>query len=491
MTDGKSKPSAAPKPPTEVSEKDKNKAKKWFEHARTVADTRNYDYAIECYINGLAVWPEAVDEGHKPLRAVAFARLGAGKKKPGLFETLKYSTSGKDPLQNMLNAERLLAKDPHNLTYMEAFLKNAFRAGCEQTCLWFGPVFLEEAVSASKPQPSKLTTIREVFDQIGDRFHQRGQLPEAVQAYELAVKALEALMRLRPDDNDLRDLLRDQSGKLTIVKGKFEAGDFRESLRDADKQKELYDRDRLVQAEQRLDQLIENARRDLQANPNEPGKVFGLVDLLLKRGREEDENEAIKILLDAYERTKVYQFKMRADDIRIRQMTRQARELLNRGDRQAAKEHIRKQLEFEIEVFRERVGQYPTDTRLKFELGKRLFQARAYDDAVPVLQQARSDPKNRTACQLLIAQCFFHKGYHEQAVDLLKEAIEQYEAAGDETSKELHYWLGRAYEASGQIEPAVKTYGQIIQWDYNYKDVRQRLENLRAQRKGTGNSPQP
>jgi hypothetical protein len=67
-------------PPPEPTPQEKAKAIKWFEHAKTVADTHNYDYAIECYINGLGVWPEAVDEGHKPLRAVAFARLGAGGK---------------------------------------------------------------------------------------------------------------------------------------------------------------------------------------------------------------------------------------------------------------------------------------------------------------------------------------------------------------------------------------------------------------------------
>ena len=55
---------AAPNsPPPEPTPQEKAKATKWFSHGRTVADTHNYDYAIECFVNGLRVWPEAVDDG--------------------------------------------------------------------------------------------------------------------------------------------------------------------------------------------------------------------------------------------------------------------------------------------------------------------------------------------------------------------------------------------------------------------------------------------
>ena len=40
-------PAAGPTP------QERAKAIKWFDHGKSVADTHNYDYAIECYINGL------------------------------------------------------------------------------------------------------------------------------------------------------------------------------------------------------------------------------------------------------------------------------------------------------------------------------------------------------------------------------------------------------------------------------------------------------
>ena len=74
--------------------------------------------------------------------------------------------------------------------------------------------------------------------------------------------------------------------------------------------------------------------------------------------------------------------------------------------------------------------------------------------------------------------CFLEKGLHAQAITSLNQAIEEHELIGDDLGKSLYYLLGRACEAAGKKEDAIKAYGQVIQWDYNYKDVRGRLEDL-------------
>ncbi|MCL5770217.1 MAG: hypothetical protein M1588_02735, partial [Planctomycetes bacterium] len=70
---------------------------------------------------------------------------------------------------------------------------------------------------------------------------------------------------------------------------------------------------------------------------------------------------------------------------------------------------------------------------------------------------------------------------HQEAVDTLQRAIEGYELAstGDAKSKEMHYWLGRALEATRQNAAAEKTYSQIAQWDIKFRDARERLADLR------------
>ena len=173
-----------------------------------------------------------------------------------------------------------------------------------------------------------------------------------------------------------------------------------------------------------------------------------------------------------------YNYKVRSDEIRSKLFRRRIRQAAAAGDKQGARQIQIEQLKFELKVFKERVEKYPTDNRIKFELGKRMFQARSYDQAIPMLQEARNDPKNRTSCMLLIGRCFLEKGLHSQAITSLNQAISEHELIGDDLGKSLYYWLGRAFEAAGKTEDAAKAFGQVIQWDYNYKDVRRRLEAL-------------
>ena len=155
--------------PSQISDVDKAKARKWFDHAQTVADTRNYDYAIECYTNGLELWPEAVEEGHMKLRVVATQRHAAGKKTPSAGERMKRPVGRKDALRNMLNAEFLWAKDPTNVTYMEALFKNAVKTRCDATAMWFGPIVFEAVTKENKPTAQRFLMLRAGYLELAER----------------------------------------------------------------------------------------------------------------------------------------------------------------------------------------------------------------------------------------------------------------------------------------------------------------------------------
>lgn len=463
------------------SEADIAQARQWFEKAKAVFDTRNYDYAIECYINGLEQWPLAVEEGHMPLMFVALTRAGAGGKKAGAMEALRRGTGGKDYRKAMLNAEFLLAKDPKNVALLEAVFKNAAKAQYDDVAMWIGPMYRDACAAEKKPSPARFRLLTDTYVEIAERQAAAGRLDVGLEAYQ---RALDAISRLRQADPKNLDLTREQTEiatKLTILRGRYETADsFQDSVRDADSQKDIHDAERVVQSDERLDDLITKAKAELQASPDVPAKVYKVVDLLCKREEDRYEDEAIAILMKAFEASGNYAFKLRADDIRMRQMNRRSLAVRASGDREAAKRQLIEQLRLELGVFRERVQQYPTDLRIRFEYGKRLFQAKRFDEAIPIFQQARNDPKNRTPCSYYVGRCFYEKEYYDQAIDVLKTAIQGYEMEGDAMSKDLHYWLGRAYEAAGNKADAMKVYGQIIQWDYDFKDVRQRMDNLRG-----------
>lgn len=481
-------PESGTNEPVASSEEDRSRARQWFKKAQDLREKRDYDYAIESYINGLSFWPEAVEEGHMPLWSLAIQRQQAGGKKPGMMESLKHSVTGKDAKKSLLNAERLLAKDPTNAGHLDAVLKGASRANLPETLKWIAPKVFDSLRKEKKPNLGRFKTFRQVLVEAGARADEQGRPQLAAWCYEQAVNALAFLSARNPSDMALKDEQRDLSGKLTIARGKYaDADSFRESILDADKQKLLHDADRARQGEQTLEALIEAERKEYEANPTVAGKIHAYVEALLKPERRKEELEAIGVLMKAYEDSANYSFKARADDVRLRQLHRTTRRWRDRAE-QSGKADDKQQYRLakleeqqtELEVYRERVEKYPTDLKLKFYLGRALFEVQEYDEAIPLLQEARSDPRNRVRAQLMIGRAFFEKQAFSQAAEVLTESLENYEMTGDELSKQLTYWLGRAYEADGRTDEARATYGRLLRMDYNYGngDVRKRHEAL-------------
>src|SRR3954453_13311798 len=112
----------------EIPEDDRKKAARFFDQGKKVSDTGNYDYAIEMYMQGLAIDPDAID-AHQALRDVSLRRKAQGGKAIGMVKALGMKRTTKDEKQDMLNAERLLANDPGNTDHMAAMVKAALRAG--------------------------------------------------------------------------------------------------------------------------------------------------------------------------------------------------------------------------------------------------------------------------------------------------------------------------------------------------------------------------
>lgn len=474
--------------PPQFSDKEKAKARAWFKKAGDERERRAYDYAIECYITGLQFWPEAVEEGHMPLWSLAVQRHQAGGKKPGMMEGLKRPMIGKDAVKCMLNAEFLMAKDPTSGSYIDGVLRNAVKADLPETVRWAGPKALDSLRKEKKPSPSRAKTLRGVLVEMAEKCDARGDAAMAAWCYEKAVEIVETLIANNPGDMALRDDQRNLAGKLTIAKGKYaDAGTFRDSLHDADKQKLLHDAERGLQAESALGEIVAAAREAYEADPSTPQKVRAYVEALIKSERDDHDATAIEVLLKAYREQDNYSFKVSADDILMRKLGRQSRTLKEKAaasgseeDRQQYRLAKMEELQTELEIRRERVKMYPTDLRARFKYGEVLFALGQFDEAIPVLQAAQGDPRNRSRCQMLIGRAFFQKQAPQQAVDVLKEAIEQHEVPNDEMGKQLLWWLGQSLEASGARDEAKAAYGKLLRFDYNYSngEARKRLEAL-------------
>lgn len=448
------------------------KGKVFFERAEEVAETGNWDFAIELYIEGIRREPDNIEQGHQPLREVSLKRKAQGGKGPGIGEKLKRRPS-KDPVESLANACFLLAKEPGSISYMTQVLQAAGKLELSPLTKWICDILLESQRQAKKANIRLLKVITAAYQGIED--------------YISAIEALEMARAIMPNDGHIQEMLSDVSANYTLQKGKYgQEGDFTKSVMDLEGQKGLYKEDMLAQDREYLEGQIEKARNEYLVAPTIPGKINSVVDAVLKIEEEAFENEAVDILTKAHADTGAYQFKMRIGDVKIRQMTRRHRKLVEEGDKVAAAEHLKGQLAFELQEYAERAINYPTDLSLKFELGHRQYMAGRYDDAIGSLQQAQRDPRRHIAAMNYLGQAFEGKEWHREAAETYERALET--EMSENRAKEVRYNLGNVLEKMGELERAQKEFSTVAQIDFNYKDVRERLERVNKAINGAAKS---
>ena len=455
------------------------KAKKWFDRARDLGEKRQFDYAVEYYVSGLEFWPDAVEEACKALHGCAVARKQTGGKKPGFGDTMKRSMTDKNPKQAFANSLWLFGRDPDNPQYIEGVLKSAAKLGADDAAKWAAGVYFRVLETNPKSAGKQYQPLVQALDELGERAASRAEHSLAVETFQMGVEVVNAWRRRAGGDAAADNALKNMSTKLTITKGKYKGGEsFRDSIADQQGQQDLHDQQRGVQDEERLAELVSQAQAEFDRNPNDARVLNKLIELLTRQEIEEFENKAIGILVNEFKRTNEYRHKQLADDVRMKQLARAVRKVEKSGDEEVIKQARIASLRFDLTAYKDRVERFPMELRYKFEYGIRLFNAGRFDDAIPVFQSARSDPKNRTICSLYLGRCFYKKNYQTQAINTLQEELASYHTPDDETGKGLLYWLARAQEAAGNIAVAREGYGKILQMDYNYRDVRLRQDKL-------------
>lgn len=453
------------------------KARAFFEKAQKVAETGNFDYAIDMYLQGLRHAPDALMEGHLPLCELALHRQGGNGKKPSMVEKVKHR-GGKTPLDQMLNAEYLFARDPDHVPYAEAMLKAAVAGGYTRTAGWIANLIFQTVNASANPSAQTYLLLKDAYTAIGQ--------------FDKAIAALQRASKLRPGDKALADEFTDLSAELTMVRGKYDGeGDFRKSIKDRESQEKLHGQAGVIKTEDYRVRAVADARKKIAENPELQANIFELADALSDLEDEQAENDAIALLENTYKARSDFSFGKRAGELRIKQLKRRIREAesaaaANPGDEQAkaSAEELRAQLRtLELEHYRLCVKNYPTDLSAKFEYALRLVEDKQYDQAIPLLQQAQRDPRRKLAAMTKVGLCFAEKGWLDDAIDVYTRAINSYEIKEDAVAKELRYNLGRAYEQQGKIDKALEVYRRIAQFDFAYKDVSQRVDRLRAGQK--------
>src|SRR5439155_12495745 len=231
------------------------------------------EYAIEMYLQGLGIDPEAID-AHQALRDISLKRKASGGKPLGMLQSMKLK-GGKDEKEAMLNAEKLLAYDPGNTDHMLNILTNAEKGGFFDSVLWIGPILLRANKDTGSGGKSFLGSgfgggQKENFD----KYMVLKNVYKRLQRWKLAAEAAEYAAAMRPDDMDLAKERKDLSAFETIKGGGYEkAGSFRNSVKDMQKQRDLFTKDTDIRTMDVLTKQIAAAEAEWQADPTEYGKL--------------------------------------------------------------------------------------------------------------------------------------------------------------------------------------------------------------------------
>lgn len=442
------------------------KGKAFFDRGDQVAETGNWDFAIQMYLEGIRREPFNLERGHQPLREAALKRKLAGGKPAGMFDGKKFKDN---PNDGLANAEHLLSKDPGNTSHMLAVLKEMRGIEAPAPAVkWILDLLSKTMQEAKKPDKRVLTQLIETY--------------AAIEEFAGGLAACDLARRHYPDDPGFEQASMKLSGLQTIKAGKYEKdGKFTDSVKDLNQQLRLNQQDHMMQGRGFLESEIERARKDYEASPTVAGKIEALANALSKIEEDGYENEAMDVLRAAYTQTKAYRYKQKVDDIKVKQLRRRYTQLRAQGQNEAAMTLAREQLAFEMAMYAERAANYPTDLSIKYELGRRQLAAGKIDDAIASLQQAQREPKRRVRALNYLGLAFFKKEWHREAAETFAKALEH--EPGEEQAKELHYNLALALKAMGETKQALEHLSTLAQMDYNYKDVKQLVDELRKEQK--------
>jgi tetratricopeptide (TPR) repeat protein len=457
-----------------IPEEDRRKAQVFFDRGRTVADTGNYEYAIDMYVEGLKYDPESV-EAHTALREIAMRRKASGGKAMGMIDRMKLAKESKDDKQNLLNFEKLVSYDPGNTEYLLKIVQNGHRAGFFDTVKYFGPILQKSNADSKSPDIKTFINLKDVYKALHD--------------WKSATDACHYALKMRPNDMVLQKELKDLGAQYTMDKGGYgNAKSFRESMKDAESQDKLLESEKDVKSVGHLTRAVQDAEKEWRGDPQDAAKLTKYIDALRKTEQIEYEERAVEVLDEYYQSTKQFKYRQKIGEIRMAQVTRMERTLKEKAAANPADAELQQQLrEFvldkikaELEEYKLQVEAYPTDSTARFNVGRRMFELKQFQDVIPIFQQTRSDPKYRIASSVFLGRSFLEAGFVDEAVETLKLIIDDYPTKGDERSREFYYWYARALEEKKELPTALKSYSQVAQWDFNYRDVQARIKRLRS-----------
>ncbi len=434
----------------------------------SAAQMNNMDFAIKLLQQVLKDNPGFV-EGRKLVRQCAVKKTNGAKKKKALLGIGgggKFAAvAKKDPVEGILACETELADFPYSGEPNEVLFDCAMRLGLKETAAF------------------ALETVREGAPERTDLLHKLATHYLTTNEPEKASEVYNTIVVQDPTDSAAIKGSKDSIARASMQKGGWsETANMRDLVKDAGQTAALEAESRSAmtrdQLEAKRDQLAAIYAQD-QHNLMNVKSLANIYEQL------EDWPNAAAFYSWAFQistndvvlERKAGEMTERAAALVVRDLEKAAAANPNDPELQARLADLKQErVAIAVEEAKKRVDQNPTDPKFRFELGKALYDAGEYGDAIPHLQRAKTNPAIMNKVLLLLAQTFKQKKMFDMASSQLKDALGNMQIM-DGLKKEVLYEKGLIHEEMGDKAAAIESFKQIYEVDYGFRDVAQRVES--------------
>lgn len=471
---------------------------KLVEKAREAAERRNYDYAVDLYMQACRMDMDNVS-ARRELRAVE--NRMAKEKGSSFFGKFKSGTQAvqvnamfmaKKWESTIEKAEEALKTDPGNVSVLMLLGKALKEAGYKKGAIsTFEDI---KTMGAGGNQKTMCEALREL-----------AYLYEAENRIKEAQDTWQSVAKVNPNDIDAGRKMRDLAARsmhTTIETAAMSGvrGGAARSTQTAEQKAAAAKMDREkgdIKTTEDLRLAIEDKKQDIAQRPDD-AKNYAMLGDLYKQGN--NYAEAKKAYDQAREKdanNPSYLFKLH--DLEIWKMTNSLKALQQKyqaGDKTVAAQYEKDRLallEYRLNSYIEREKQYSTDSRIKFDLATIYFelaedrmkkaqqdQAKGfYDQAIMRFQKTFGDPKFRNQSGLKMGEGFTAKGQYELALKRFDETLAAIPTELKNMDwKNLTYAKADTLLKAGRREDAKNTFLQIYEVDVAFRDVGKRVDEL-------------
>lgn len=440
---------------------------KFLTRAEEAYNRRNYQYAVQMYLEALQVAPEHIS-ARRMLRNVLLKSEESGTK----LQSPKGQTvvlSG-DPKVRLAEYEKSVVKDPRSAKYNKRVADSLVALGAHESAGYVYQYIISHC-EKGKQNIDAMKAGAKAFIDAGKP--------------QLAQQLLQRAYKYAPNDRDIADLQRNLAAGLSLSKIS-EATSSYDMVKNSDEAMELELLKKKVLSKEELVKAMKVVKRKLDIDPLDKAMIKKRAELY---SRAKQFDKAYSFLMEKHEELDgaapdlaelAVRYKNKEFEYNIKRYEKAAEEQPDKaeGYRTKADEFRTKREEFQLEEYERQVKDTPADLDKRYQYGKALFEFEKFQDAVEHLQRAAKSPKLGDEVGILLGRCFAEMGRNELAIKQLEGMKDQIPDANEDLIMEVRYWLADGYFRHGDKTRAKELFEELFMENAGFRDVGKRLDEL-------------